>query len=139
MCIGNRDEGDDAVGPYIADNLNKKFTVLDCGMSPENFTSAVKKYNPKNLIIIDAVEMNLKPGEIRIVPKEKIGVMTMSTHGIPLSLLINYLEKHVEKIIFIGIQPEIMSGNMTGNIKKSADKLIKIIKREELEKIKIIS
>jgi len=25
----------------------------------------------KNLIIIDAVEMNLEPGEIRIVPKEK--------------------------------------------------------------------
>ena len=88
MCIGNRQGGDDAIGPYIADKLKlEKYNgvVLDCGTVPENFTSVVKKYNPNNLIIIDAVEMNLKVGEIRIVPKEKIGIMHISTHDIPIS------------------------------------------------------
>ena len=72
MCIGNRDGGDDRVGPYIADRLKDVFTILDCAVVPENYTSVVKKHKPENLIIIDAVEMGLSPGEIRVVPKEKI-------------------------------------------------------------------
>jgi len=138
MCIGNRDGGDDAVGPYIADKLKDEFTVLDCGVVPENYTSVVKQYNPKNLLIIDAVEMGLSPGEIRIVPKEKIGVMHISTHGIPISVLINYLEQYVENIIFIGMQPKILAGEMTDLVKKSADKLIDNIKSGKLNQIETL-
>jgi len=139
MCIGNKEGGDDAVGPYIAELLKKKESkdlfVLDCGTAPENFTSVVKQYKPKNLIIIDAVEMGLKPGEIRIVKKEKIGKMHISTHGIPISVLINYLENYVENIFFIGIQPENMSGEMSENVQISGDKLVNLIVDGEIEKI----
>jgi hydrogenase 3 maturation protease len=135
MCIGNREGGDDAVGPYVAEKLKDYFTVIDCGTTPENYTSIVKKHNPENLIIIDAVEMKLDPGEIRIVPKEKIGVMTISTHGIPISVLIGYLEQFVKNIFFIGIQPKTMSGKMTDMVKKSANKLVEIIKNNRLEEI----
>jgi len=141
MCIGNRDGGDDAVGPYIADRLKKDcddFVVLDCGVAPENFTSVVKKHAPKDLIIVDAVEMGLKPGEIRIVPKEKIGVMHISTHGIPVSVLINYLDQYVENIIFIGIQPKAMSGRFTDIVKENADQLIELIKNKNLDKIECL-
>ena len=141
MCIGNRDGGDDAIGPYIADKFKQEecdLVVLDCGTVPENFTSVVKKHNPKNLIIIDAVEMGLDAGEIRIVPKEKIGVMHISTHGIPISVLINYLESYVESIIFIGIQPENMSGRISEEAQKSGEKLVTIIKNNSLKQIKIL-
>lgn len=142
MCIGNRDGGDDAIGPYIADSLNEEktdFVVIDCGTVPENYTSIVKKHNPKNLVIIDAVKMDLAPGEIRIVPKEKIGVMTISTHGIPISVLINYLEQNVEKVIFIGIQPKVMSGEMSESVKKKCDILINIIKEKKIKNIQKLS
>ena len=139
MCIGNRDGGDDAIGPYVADKLKNDFTVIDAGTVPENYTSVVKKHNPKNLIIVDAVDMNLEPGEIRIVPKEKIGVMHISTHGIPISVLIKYLEQHVENIIFIGIQPKVMSGSLTDIVKKSGDQLAKLVKSKNLEKIEIFN
>ena len=138
MCIGNRDGGDDAIGPYIADRLIEEKTdikVIDCGTVPENYTSIVKRYSSKLLIIIDAVDMNLKPGEIRIVTKDKIGVMTISTHGIPVSVLINYLEQYVENIIFIGIQPKIMSGEMTDIVKKKCDNLVNLLKEKKIEKI----
>jgi hydrogenase 3 maturation protease len=141
MCIGKRDGGDDAIGPYIADELMREegnFIVLDCGTVPENFTSVVKQYNPKNLIIVDAVEMNLNVGEIRIVPKEKIGVLAISTHGMPLSILINYLEQYVTNITFIGIQPETMSGEINERVKKSGKRLVKIIKNNSHGKIKIL-
>ena len=136
MCIGNRDGGDDAVGPYIADNLKDEFTAIDAGVVPENYTSVVKKHNPKNLIIVDAVDMNLEPGEIRLVPKDKIGKMHISTHGIPISVLFDYLEQYIEKILIIGIQPASMSGELTDVVKKSAEKLIDLIKKRQFDKIK---
>jgi len=136
ICIGNRDGGDDAIGPYIADQLkDSDIKVIDCETNPENYTSVIKKQNPKNLIIIDAVEMGFKPGLIRIVPKEKIGVMTISTHGMPLSIFIEYLEQYIEKIILIGIQPKTMEGKMTEVVKKSAEELVEIIRNEEIENI----
>ena len=139
MCIGNRDGGDDAIGPYIADKLSKTgLEVIDCGTTPENYTSVVKQKNPNQLIIIDAVDMNLKPSEIRTVPKEKIGVMHVSTHGIPISVLINYLEQYVKNIILIGIQPKTMTGKLTKTIKESGDKLITIIKENNLDQIQIL-
>jgi hydrogenase 3 maturation protease len=140
MCIGNIDGGDDAVGPYIADKLqsNKQITVINCGTVPENYSSSIKKYNPKRLIIIDAVEMDLEPGEIRIVPKEKIGRMHISTHGIPISILIDYLEKYVESILFIGIQPKTMSGKITNQVKKSGNKLIELLKNQNLKEIETL-
>ena len=142
MCVGNRDGGDDAVGPYIADKLKKSenddFLVLDCGIVPENYTSVVKQHKPRNLIIVDAVEMRLKSGEIRIVPKEKIGSMHISTHSIPLSILISYLEKFIENIIFIGIQPMKMSDEITKPVKKNADKLVELIIEKKFDKIKTL-
>jgi len=125
MCIGNRDGGDDAVGPYIADQLKSTTVdVLDCGTTPENYTSLVKKHDPKHLIIIDAVEMGLFPH--------------ISTHGIPISVLINYLEQSVEKIVFIGIQPKTMSGEMTEPVKKSGQDLVNLIKNNNLDQIETL-
>jgi len=138
MCIGNREGGDDSVGPYIADKLKDSFTVLDCGTTPESYTSVVKRHNPEKLIIIDATEMNLEPGEIRIVPKEKIGVMTISTHGIPISVLIGYMEQYVKNIIFIGIQPKTMSGTLTDIVKTNANRLVDIINNENLDQIETL-
>ena len=137
MCIGNRYGGDDAIGPHVADKLesDENVTVINCGIAPENYTSVVKKHKPKFLIIVDAVEMNLSPGEIRVVSKDKIGVMHISTHGIPISVLMNYLKQYVENIIFVGIQPETMSGKITKTAKQSAEKLVKILKKKNLSSI----
>jgi len=142
MCIGNRYGGDDGIGPYIADKIKNEesidFVVLDCGTVPENFTSIVKRQSPKNLIIVDAVEMNLNPGEIRIIPKEKIGVMHISTHAIPLSVLIDYFEHYVNNIFIIGIQPKNMFGEISKEIKKSGDNLVEIVKMKKMKNIKIL-
>jgi len=138
MCIGNRYGGDDAIGPYVADQLKDKsndFVVLDCGTVPENFTSVVKQHKPRNLIIIDAVEMGLTPGEIRIVPREKIGTMHISTHGIPLSILITYLEECIENIFLVGIQPKTMSDSLTDSVKASGENLIKLIINKNISSI----
>lgn len=140
LCIGNRDGGDDGIGPYIADNFqsNNEIKVIDCGTTPENYTSTVNEYKPKTVIIIDSTDMNLQPGEIRIIPSEKIGLMHISTHGIPISILINYLKKNTKDILLIGIQPSKMYGDITPTIKKSGEKLIEIIKNKNINSINIL-
>ena len=139
MCIGNPIGGDDALGPYIARKLKKlNIDVINSCTTPENYTSIVKKINPKKLILIDAADMGLKPGEIRIIPKEKIGVMTISTHGIPASVLMNYLEKYVKEIFLIGIQPKNMSGEMNIKIKEKADLLVKIIRDNKFNTLSVL-
>ena len=141
MCIGNRDGGDDGIGPHIADALkidSLDFVVLDCGTTPENYTAVVKQYKLKRLILIDAADMGLPAGEIRIIPKEKLGRMHISTHGIPLSVLITYLEHEADHIIVIGIQPKHMSGTMSSAVKKSGDHLIDILKEKKYEQIPVL-
>lgn len=138
MCIGNPEGGDDAVGPYVAQKLKGSgIDFIDCGTNPENYTSVVKRKNPEKLIIIDASDMGLEPGQIRIVPKEKIGLMHISTHGIPISVLMNYLEQYVKKVILIGIQPKNMSGNMSKIVCRSGEKVVELLKNYEIcKKIK---
>ena len=140
LCVGNRDGGDDAIGPYIADKIKQKenISVIDCGISPENYTSDVKRIKPKKLIIIDATDMNLSPGEIRLIPEEKIGTMHISTHGIPLSIVMKYLKDYAGQILFVGIQPKTMNGPITEIVKKSGDYLIEIILKDDLKKIKML-
>ena len=139
MCIGNPQGGDDALGPYIARKLKQlNIDVVNCGTTPENYTSIIKQINPKKLIIIDAAEMGLKPGEIRIIPKKKIGVMTISTHGIPISVLMNYLEEYIEEVILIAIQPRDMNGKINMIIKEKADILVKIIKDNKINTLSIL-
>jgi hydrogenase 3 maturation protease len=138
LCIGNRQGGDDAIGPYIFDKLREEKTstiAIDCGTTPENYTSIVKYHQPHTLLLIDAVDMGLPPGEIRIVPKEKIGHMTISTHGIPLSVLIHYLEQEVHHIKVIGIQPKHLSGPMSSVVKKSGGHLLDILKQKKIDQI----
>ena len=141
MCIGNRDGGDDGIGPYVADTLkidSPDVTVLDCGITPENYTAVVKRHKPKTLVLIDAADMGLAAGDIRIIPKEKLGSMHISTHGIPLSVLITYLEQEADHIIVIGIQPKHMSGTMSSTVKKSGDHLIDILRKKKYEQIPVL-
>lgn len=143
LCVGNRNGGDDAIGPFIIDQLQKhessNLICIDAGIAPENFTGVVKNHNPDYLIIVDAIEMDLAPGEIRRVPPDMIGVMHVSTHGIPLSVLITYLKEYVECITLIGIQPEKMNGMLSETLKRSGEKVIQYILSDSFEKISTLS
>ncbi len=143
VCIGNRDGGDDAVGPYIADQLKTKkvsdVDVLDAGIALENFTDVIKRKKPDILLLVDAVDMGLSPGEIRQVPKDHLGVMHISTHGIPLSLLMTYFEKYIKKVMLIGIQPKQMQGSITDEVKHAAEQLLQSLFSKDFKTIITLS
>ena len=139
MGIGNTLRGDDGIGSIIARNFkDNNWLSLDCGVAPENFTSIVKKNKPQLVVLIDVVEMDLEPGEFRIINPEKISIMHLTTHSIPLSFLISYLKNFTPEIIFIGIQPKIIdySTSISPEILNCSQEIIKILKDKKFNLIK---
>lgn len=139
MGVGNTLRGDDGIGSIIARNFkDNDWLSLDCGVAPENFTSIIKKNNPHLVVLIDVVEMNLKPGEFRIITPDNIYKMHLTTHSIPLSFLISYLKNFSPKIIFIGIQPKIIdySTSISPEILKSSEEIKIILKDKKFNLIK---
>ena len=142
MGLGNICRGDDGIGSFIAQNFQSDdWLVLDCGTTPENFTSLVKKAQPEYLVIVDAAQMNLEPGEFRVIPSERIDKFYLTTHNIPLSLLISYLDKWVGKTILIGIQPERMEDfqRISERVQDSARNVIEILKGQSFQELEEIS
>jgi hydrogenase 3 maturation protease len=129
--------GDDAIGPIIAENLTKIFSkqnniiVINAETVPENYTGLIRKENPSHIIFIDAVEMNSKAGHIRLVNRAEISDYNISTHAMPLSFMIKYIESFTNaKILLIGIQPENMemSYRISEEVFKSLEELTEIIR-----------
>ena len=141
MALGNVWRGDDGIGCFIAQNFKSDdWLVLDCGRAPENFTSIVTKTKPKCLVIVDAAEMNLEPGQFRVIPSERIEELYPTTHNIPLSYLISYLDKWAEKIILIGIQPKKTGeyGQISKELKDSTKKIIRILEKKSFQPLKTL-
>lgn len=137
MAIGNELRGDDGLGPLFANKISKiiknesNVVVINGGIVPENFTGTIRKENPSHVILIDAVEMNAQPGDMKFIAKEEISQYNVSTHSMPISFLIKYLETTSSfKIILLGMQPENMElgEEITENVKISVNNLINIFK-----------
>ncbi len=137
--VGNTLRADDGIGPFIANSFNHKdWKTLDTGMVPENFTSVIRTTKPTTVVIVDSAEMHIAPGEFRIVPKTKLGTLHVTTHAMPLSVLIGFIEEFVPNVIFIGIQPKEIKTDTTisPELRKSSEDMIEILKNNNFNKIK---
>jgi len=133
LGIGNEMRGDDGLGSVLAQELSnledRHITIFDGKTVPENFTGAIKRETPSHIIILDAVEMGEPPGHVKLVFKEEIANYSISTHAMPLSFLINYLETTTSaKIMLMGIQPKDMDliDEMSPEIHESLNYVLKM-------------
>lgn len=139
MGVGNILRGDDGIGSIIAKTFkDENWLSLDCGVAPENYTSIVKRNKPNLVVVIDVVEMDLNPGEFRIISPDKISTLHLTTHSMPLSFLISYLKEYAEEIIFIGIQPKSIeySNSISYEVLKSSKEIINILKEKSFNLFK---
>ena len=148
MGIGNELKYDDGVGPYIVSKLNQldlsdDVLLINAQTVPENFTGKIRMENPSHIILIDACLMGLDCGDYRIVDKEDFANIGISTHSMSLSYFVKFLNQ--DNILFIGIEPQLLelidqdslgvlgadlmdlNGELTENVKKSADEIIELL------------
>ncbi|MGC9107195.1 MAG: hydrogenase maturation protease [Infirmifilum sp.] len=129
--IGNPLSGDDGVGFYVARKLIKKGFgeyVVVAGPNPELHIRKIKEKKPDVLILIDAVDMGLKPGCILVapVPGSEFKPVPISTHSIPLAILVDMLQV---KTYLIGIQVEKIEfgAEMSRSVREAGDTITEII------------
>ncbi len=76
LCVGNSMMGDDGAGPLLAEMCAAKpageWRVIDGGSAPENDVAAIRDLRPARLLLVDATDMGLNPGEIRVVNPDDI-------------------------------------------------------------------
>ncbi len=138
LGIGNTLRSDDGIGCLVA----RRFThpgwqTFDCGTAPENFTAVVRREHPEMLVLIDAADMGLAPGELRRIPPEKIQDVGIGTHQLPLSHLIAYLAPDAGAIVFVGIQPQSVADGeaISGEVIEGAERLMAHIRDNTLDRI----
>lgn len=137
ICIGNDMRGDDGIGPLVAGELNglqeenTDIIVVNTGTVPENYTGLIRKVQPTHIIFIDAVEMKMAPGDIKLVQKDEIANYSISTHAMPLSFMIRYIETFTDaRVLLIGIQPKNMElyDDISDEVKIGVEQLTKILR-----------
>ena len=141
LGIGNPLRTDDAAGVQVARGLQNRFTreidstlVIDAGHAPENHTAQLRRFKPDLVILIDAAEMGLCPGEICWVGIDEIDGMSASTHTLPLSMLAKYLTlEHGCDVYLLGIQPrstevgEFVSAEVLQAVDEIVDRLFSLL------------
>ena len=130
LGIGNDLRTDDGLGPFIIAGLQTKHPdvyIENVGSVPEAFAKPLAEFGAERVIMIDAADMRKPVGHIELVTKDRIGGIAISTHSMPLSLLMAYLEQQTGgQTILLGIQPRsIQFGEgLTPEIHQVSQKLI---------------
>jgi len=155
LGIGNRLGGDDSAGCLVVDMLNQRWHKakpplsaevtpiiigIDAGSAPESYTSVIRQHRPELLILVDAADMGLPAGALRIIPLERISILSFSTHYMPLSMFVSYVREFCGKVVLVGVQPERAEtgGQLSEAVRKSAKQLAKAILEGRIAEIPLL-
>jgi hydrogenase 3 maturation protease len=108
LGLGNTDRADDGAGVLIAHALKKLFpsfsysehdgvegTVLDISEKKED----------ASVLFVDAADLNMPPGSVRLVRKDDIKQTEITTHRVAVALMATILESTGKRSAVICIQP----------------------------------
>lgn len=132
--VGNRLRGDDGIGPALIDLLKEKMpNAIDAGYAPENYTSAVKRFEPAMIVFIDAVKFDDWPaGYARILEIDDVEKRRISVHNFSLDVIMGYLKEETGAEVFmIGVQPKRVADveSLSPEIDKPLHEIAKAIER----------
>ena len=132
LTVGNVLRRDDGLGGLIAKKLKEKMVsvpIFDGGEAPENYLEKILKHSPEVVLIIDTVDFNSNPGEVRIFEQDQLLHRDFSTHGMSLKLVMEYLKNRgVKEVRLIGIQPKDtgLGEGLSKEVEQSMDKVISL-------------
>lgn len=109
VTLGNSDRGDDGAGCAVASRLipDGLCTLLDAEGCPEKAVVAAQESRAEKVVFIDAARFGGAAGEVRLIEPHHLPVDSLSTHSIPVPLLIPLLHQDgVKEVYIVGIEPE---------------------------------
>ena len=145
LGIGMSWKSDDRLGVALAKALAKKLPsgpeirIISGGEAPENFTGTIRTFSPSHVILLDAVDHGLAPGTAFLADEGSIAVGDMTSHHLPLKLLMRFLGASLPcRVILIGVQPQTLRpGNrLSAPVKKTLPILAEFLAESLKEVIK---
>jgi len=108
-------KSDDRLGVSLALALGRalpadpRLRVVSGGEAPENFTGQVRAFAPSHVLLLDAVDHALVPGTAFLVDAGTITMGDMTSHRLPLKLLMDFLAATMPcRVVLVGVQPRTM-------------------------------
>lgn len=110
--VGNDLRGDDSAGLAVIRRIlalgaaSESLLPIEGGPAPENITGALRKFQPEQVIFVDAAHLEEPPGSIRWIEPDEIDGMSASSHSLPLSMLAKFIQMDIGcQVRILGIQP----------------------------------
>ena len=130
FTVGSVLRGDDSVGPYVAklfkENEVDDWMLVEGDQTPENELGYLRRLHPNRIVMIDAADMGLDAGEIRLIKAEDVSTSFLfTTHSMPITYLLGQLEDACDELVFIGVQPAQTEffAPLTNSVRESAKKI----------------
>lgn len=127
--LGNTLRGDDGVGVELARTLkwslrSRRAKVLIAEDRVDLIPKMLENTNPGMILFLDAADFGGRPGEIRLMKIEESLGKTISTHELPLDLLLKTADVSAPAYI-LGIQIETLELGraMSPSVKAAADEV----------------
>lgn len=128
LGVGSELMQDDKAGPDVTVYLEKKYgsnhpkVRMFTGYStPENFTKDIRDFHPDHLIIVDAADLNLAPGQLSEIPIDRITDFSLGTHKLSLVMMIKFLEETIHpefSVLAIQYKSIVFGEKMTKEMKR---------------------
>jgi len=110
--IGDEFSPVDRLGMVAAQEIAKLHlpgvTVFFAGTVPESMTGPLREYQPDHVLFLDSADMGAQPGTIDMIRPGRIKADLFSTHVLPLSVVMGYIEQDLKtSVTLLGIQPDL--------------------------------
>jgi hydrogenase 3 maturation protease len=132
--VGNILRGDDGLGPVFVEGLKNKVDApcINAGNAFENYLGVIMRERPETVLLVDAVHLDMNPGDFAIVDPSRIEHGGLSTHDISPSLFLNFLVEEIQCNVFLlGVQPERIT--LGTGISQTVRETLKILENEAVE------
>ncbi|MFA5266961.1 MAG: hydrogenase maturation protease [Methanoregula sp.] len=110
--IGDELNPPDRLGMFTAQVIGEQkipgVEVFFAGTVPESITGPLRRYRPDHVLFLDSADMDVRPGAIALIEPEQIHASPLSTHVLPLSVVMEYVGRETGAgITLLGIQPDL--------------------------------
>lgn len=132
--LGNPLKKDDNIGNVIIEKLEKEvkgknLVFIKAYLTPENYLLLLKKDEPENVYIIDAVEFEGKVGDVKVFNLDEINQSRITTHNIPVNIYQDYFPNSVIKLIGIKVKDVSFGEELSKEIKDKLEDIFKEVKK----------
>lgn len=132
LGLGNTDRADDGAGVLVAEALKKPFPLYS--YSEHDGVEGIvldisEKHESLTVFFIDASNLGMVPGSIRVVEKGEIRETEITTHRVAVALMASILEKAGKRSAVICVQPERIAfqGPVSRPVATAVERLIRVL------------